>query len=375
MQAIQTTHKADDSRRIEHVETPTETAVKQASQKMGRGNLVAVGKNLANGTASGEVEFLGHLIWYSLAETRITRDNLLEALENAGVDEEFAPKPISPRDAFRRATASMEVVKVPITLSNQGASNKLIEEEDNIPTGFANVMVRDVASDSEHIVRQVVREEVDSENVRLSYEAVAQIQMNGDDALSAFALPGKESDLLDAERALLRDVWKRFDYERRHYDSAAVRRIVSSVLAEGSPVSMKASGGVYFVSREHETVTDSVVRLIGELKDYATSSKTSTVMPVPMVDGEQYREALADSLDEQVERQSKSLIHEMSRILKSGAKITDARQKEFVGRVRELSTVVGEYESLLEREIEGARGSLELAYKEAMSLLQKVEIK
>jgi len=370
-------------RQTQHIrtsKTPTEAAVQQASSKMGRQNLVAAGENLTGGVSAGEVEFLGHLIWYSLAETRITRENLLQALENAGVDAEFAPKPISPRDAFRRATASMEVVKVPITLSgrsNPGAPDKLIEDEDpeTTPTGFANVMVRDVASDSNHIVRQVVREEVDSDNVRLSYEPVAQIKMNGDDRLSAHALPGKEHGLLDAERALLRDVYKRFEYERLHYDSSAVRRIVSSVLAEGSPVSMKASGGVYFVSREHEMVTDSVVRLVGELKEYATTSKTSTVMPVPMVDGDQYREALAESLDEQVERQSKSLIHEMSRILKGSSKITDARQKEFVDRVRDLSAVVGEYEQLLEREIEGARSSLDLARKEAVSLLSKVEVK
>lgn len=371
-----------------HIKSPTEAAAEQTGQKMGhkvgRANLVAVGENLARSAASGavqEVEFLGHLLWYSLAETRITRENLLEALENAGVAEEFAPKPISPRDAFRRATASLEVIKVPIVLSSESPANKpakLIQDthdEDETPTGYANIMVRDVASDSDHIVRQVVREEVDSENVRLSYEPVAQIQMNGDDHLSAFALPGKESDLLSAERGLLRDVRKRFEYECKHYDSGAVRRIVSAVLKEGSPLNMKASGGVYFISRDHEMVTDSVVRLVGELKDYATTSKTSTVMPVPMVDGDEYRDALAESLDEQVERQSRSLIHEMSRILKGSSKITDARQKEFVDRVRDLSGVVGEYEQLLEREIEGARTNLDLARKEAMSLLQKVEIK
>lgn len=368
------TQTADSTTR--RTQSPTGTAAQRAGHRMGTTDLVAVGENLANGAQSTEVEFLGHLLWYSLAETRITRENLLQALENAGVGEEFAPKEISPRDAFRRATASMEAVKVPITLSNHSApSNRLIEHDDGTPTGYANVMVRDVASDSEHIVRQVVREEVDAENVRLSYEPVAQIQMNGDDRLSAYALPGKERSLLPAERKLLREVWSRFDYECRHYDSSAVRRIVSAVLKEGSPVNMKASGGVYFISREHESVTDSVVRLVNELKDYATTSKTSTVTPVPMVDGDEYRDALAESLDEQIERQSKSLIHEMSKVLKGSGKITDARQKEFVGRVRELSGVVKEYEELLEREVQGARSNLELAHKEAMSLLSRVEIK
>ena len=65
----------------------------------------------------------------------------------------------------------------------------------------------------------------------------------------------------------------------------------------------------------------------------------------------------------------------MSSILKSEAKITDKRQKEFVGRVRKLSATVAEYEQLLEREVEGARANLDLAHKEAVSLLSKVEVK
>ncbi|MDN5698290.1 MAG: hypothetical protein L0G70_10005 [Rubrobacter sp.] len=369
---MQATQTRPTSHSVPHVDTPTESAVARTAEKVGQGDLVALGEKLAQGAAAGAEQFLGHLIWYSLAETRITREELLEALEDAGVDESFAPKKISPRDAFRRATASMEVVKVPITLS---AQNNLIDDPNHAATGVANVMVRDVSSSSEAIVRQVVREEVDSNNVRLSYEPVAQIQMNKEDELSAFALAGKERELLPAERKLLRDVWSRFDYELGHYDSAAIRRIISEIKKDGAPVSMKASGGVYFISREHESVTDSIVRLIEELKDHSTTSKSSMVMAVPLVDADEYRDALAESLDEQVERQSKSLIHEMSGILKSDSRITDKRQKEFVDRVRELSATVGEYEQLLEREVEGARANLDLAHKEAMSLLSKVEIK
>ena len=98
-------------------------------------------------------------------------------------------------------------------------------------------------------------------------------------------------------------------------------------------------------------------------------------MAVPLVDKEEYREVLADSLEEQIQRQSSSLIREMSAALKANRKITDGRQRDFVERVRGLSAMVSEYEALLEREIEGAKSDLELAHREAMALLEHVEVK
>ena len=97
-------------------------------------------------------------------------------------------------------------------------------------------------------------------------------------------------------------------------------------------------------------------------------------MAVELVDREEYRDAIAASLDEQVGREANALIHEMGEILRRHQKITRRRQEDLFGRVRVLKSSVAEYEALLEREISDARANLQLAQEEAVSLLSRVEV-
>jgi hypothetical protein len=93
------------------------------------------------------------------------------------------------------------------------------------------------------------------------------------------------------------------------------------------------------------------------------------------VDKEEYRDAIAASLDEQVEREANALIKEMAEVLRSRKKITQRRHDDFFARVRALKGSVSEYEALLERDITDAKANLELAQREAVALLTRVEVK
>ena len=104
-------------------------------------------------------------------------------------------------------------------------------------------------------------------------------------------------------------------------------------------------------------------------------AKRTLVMAVELVDRQEYRDAIAASLDEQVDREANALIREMGEILRRQSKITRRRQEDLFGRVRALKGAVADYEALLEREISDARANLELAQKkEAQSLLSRVEV-
>ena len=81
---------------------------------------------------------------------------------------------------------------------------------------------------------------------------------------------------------------------------------------------------------------------------------------------------MALSLEDFIEKESSSLINEMTRILKTGAAVTRKRQATFVERVRALKTNVAEYEELLDFRATQARSNLELAGKEARTLLDRI---
>jgi hypothetical protein len=125
----------------------------------------------------------------------------------------------------------------------------------------------------------------------------------------------------------------------------------------------------------HEPELRAIERFVGELKDrLGEESKRTLVMAVELMDREEYRDAIAASLDEQVDREANALIREMGEILRKQSKITRRRQEDLFGRVRALKGTVGEYEALLEREIADARANLELAQEEAVRFLSRVEV-
>lgn len=347
-------------------------------------NVVALGSG-AQAAKKGDLAHLGSLLWYSIAEIHITREDLAEAVEEAGIDERFVPSRISLRDAFRRASSAAE-----------RAFAKKVPVGDSSTSRHANILLREVKDAGGSLVRQVVREEVDAQNVRLSYEPVAQIELSGGavdgDPISAELLVGVtrlSPTLLPQEEDVVRRVVEGAEFERTHYDARAVRRLVSNVLREAYPVPLKNSGGLYFVSRNHPEILRSVVRLVEELKQKSENGpvhpaargatggtrRGSSVMSVPLVDKAEYREVLAENLDEQIEREARSLIHEMGRVIQGGKKITRRRQAEFVSRVNELKGAVTEYQELLETEISSARSNLDLAMQEAVALVSRVDLK
>lgn len=51
---------------------------------------------------------IGNLVWWSIQEHHITRDQLKQKLLDSGLGEGWLPNEIRPADAFRRATKEVE---------------------------------------------------------------------------------------------------------------------------------------------------------------------------------------------------------------------------------------------------------------------------
>jgi hypothetical protein len=343
------------------------------------GRVVALGPSLAGKEEAHQAEFLGHLLIVSVENTHVTREELEESLSEADVDERHMPRRISPRDAFRKAARKAEETTRKVPLGDPSLFGG--------PLGgpHANVLVREVKAQEEEIVRGIVREVVDSSNVRLSYTTVARVELgpSGKDSgkppavsvrrLGAPATDPGGPELLPAEEGAVRQLVERYHHYREHYDSDAVRRVLLSLLYEGNPTPMRGNGGLYFVPRAHEGITQGLVRLAGEIEERAAKRRASrgklSVVPIPLVDEARYRDVVEDSLEERVERQTKSLIKEMGEVLQKGKRVSEKRRNSYIDRVRALQADVAEYEELLRTEIAGARGGLEVAHRTAMSLL------
>lgn len=336
-------------------------------------DVIALGSKAARHTPQqqeADVSVLGYLVWFSVSETEVKREDLIRAIEDSGLGGRFAPAEITPRDAFRRATSSLGRTRVPVVAHS---TSRLFGDDKR----HANLLVRDVRMSGKSLIRQLIREVVDAEGATLAHEAVVQFELSPTEELRVFA---RHKPLLAAEEEVIEKAGTAFEKAKKNHDSGAVRRTVSRAISECSPVALRASGGVYFVPRSHEPRVRAIERFIGELKDRLKEGETGEVpkgtliMAVELADREDYRDVIAASLEEKVDREANALVHEMAEILAKQRSITKHRQEDLFERVRKLGGAVREYEGLLEREISDARANLELARSEAVSLLSKVEV-
>ena len=346
------------------------------------------GAGTIHGAPRTKLKILGTLINMSVPQGHYPRGAVISAVEDAGLDEDYAPREPSDRDAFRRATRSLAVARVPISAP---ASMRLFGNE----TRYANILIRDARTSGQSVVRLAVREVVDSAGATLSHRAVAHLELTKDGELQAYPLV---ASLLPEEEKIVEEAPAAYATARTHHDDSAVRNVITRAFDAAQGLSLLPSGGAYFVPAEHEATALAVHRFVGELNDQllarggdagdagedgdeepgkapAGPFRRIILMPTDLVDKESVRDDLAAAIAEKVRRDARSLAAEMTDLLTTKKKITERRHEDLFERVRALKTYVSDYEGILEREMTGNRADLELAQKQAVKLLSQVDVK
>ena len=322
--------------------------------KRGFGETVPVDKLAAVEQPNEQTPILGQLLWYTITDMDVTRAQLEGAFTAAGIDPAHLPKPIKAVDAFRRATSAAEMNRLPA-----GAGQ------------FINLLVREISAGQSEVVRALVREVVDAQNVRLHYQEVATFNLaRADGRMRVFPSP----IATDQERAACERAGALYVQFQNSYNGRHLREVVHNILDACRPVAVRPSGGVYFVPQAHEAAVRRVKDLVARLADYGTTSQRSRLWTVPVIDLDEQRSMIQESLDDQVAGESKALLGEMADLLKSDRKITQLVATQFAGRVRKLGTLTAEYETLLGSKQDRARAGVELARAQVTALLQRVEV-
>lgn len=304
---------------------------------------------------TGDTPILGALLWYTITEMDVTREDLEAAFVAAGIEDDLLPGEISPRDAFRRATTTVERKHIPQANGT-----------------FVNRLVREVRTEETEIIRHLVREVVDAKNVRLDYKAVAMFSLakgEGDHYWHSVELEKMTPEEQDACQTAERQ----FEKARECYNGRHVREIVTNILRTCHPVAVRPSGGVYFVARRHEDTVNRLKALIDRLAPCGTTSYKSKVWTVPVIDAADQREMVTESIEDQVQAESETIIRDLASALKSGRKILPCHARGYADRVRRLAALTVEYETLLETDLETAKSNLELAQAQAMAVLEVAE--
>lgn len=239
-------------------------------------------KNLAAVTKTGDQTILGDLVWYTIGEQLVPRNVLAYKLQNAGIDEGFMPAEIRIPDAFRRATTAVEKKR------ETGYEEGIIE----------NYLVREVSSDTKHILRLIVRETKDAKGKRLDYEPnVARITL---DKTAGYFTWTSEPGIPEE---MCREAEELYSIFQTHHDSRSIRSMVYKILASMAPTPVRPSGGVYFVPFKFESELKKLVSFLQSLEG------NSEGFQVPLINTTENKDMIRKKLHDHIKQTLENLAY------------------------------------------------------------------
>jgi len=290
---------------------------------------------------------LGHLTWYTIYDQTLDRDTLLARLADCGLDA-FAPAPIDPADAFRRATHQLERLRVP---QADGTA--------------VNWLVREVRRTDTTIVRHLVRETVDAQRVRLDYRAVLGLVLER--STGAFVTTVLDAAARPEEQAAADAARSAYDTLRHSYQGRHLRELALRVLRTLNPVAVRPSGGVYFVPAAG-TAT------LRRLQAFLQTCPPSQCWALPVADTGDARQVLSAALDDTVRDTGARVVQELAELLARRGRLTDAERVHAADAFRRLHTLVQTYQALLDDRLLAAQTTLQAAEAQLRALLAAPEV-
>jgi len=293
---------------------------------------------------TGENEkFLGVLCWQSIGDQSIPAADLTRITE-ATIGKDYVPSPINASDAFRRATTLVEQKGI-----GMGNGRKI------------NMLVRDVSPKGEpRIVRQFVRELVDSNNERLEYVPFAQVECeNGQWKCTPLI-----SVLAEEEQRMTVQAELAYQHELTHHNSRIIRDQAARVLGHARAISVRPSGGVYFVPRSHVADIENLKQFFLELHPYHTNGTRARAWTVPVINTEEQRALVQESLEVLVAQESNTLIADISDALHPEVgppTVTTRKVSGFLSRLDAVREIVKAYTEDLALKSEKLTTALQLA--------------
>ena len=196
----------------------------------------------------------------------------------------------------------------------------------------------------------------------MNYKEIAQIAYDTSLNIHVFeSISPKEKEIIDGFPDLFRE-------HCHYYNGNHIRNIFRDVLQECSPVSVRESGGVYFVPETYRDTVEQLEHFAETLKPFTISEWQTKLYFVPVQDGDREQEMVKDSLDRNVAEETQKLLDELS----SAEELSARGIKTLVGRIKKLQGVVQDYEKGLGM-VAQAKEDLESASKKALRLLMSVE--
>lgn len=295
----------------------------------------AVARSMADIQTS---ELLGFLEFHSITDLRIHKDDLGQIFEDNGLDKKrFLPDKIHPQDAFRRATKEIES-----TVNIQYGNNK---------DQKAKLLVREVKSDENMVIRHLVREVVNDKDERLDYNTIGRLILDrkaetiSTDFQHQYLSEYPYDTLLATARTLYNE-W--LNYHTRETINNITRRVINAM----HHVSIMPNGKATFIPRTQRITMDALAGMIRDLAPYhADKDKLSVIEIIPVIDTVEQRDMIAKRIESEIQSSANELLADFADLL-SQDNVGVKAVRGYAERLTALTMKLEEYEDIVHQKME-----------------------
>ena len=316
-----------------------------------------------------ENDFIGQVVWYSINTGTVTLPDVAQWFDELAIPARYLPNAIKPADAFRKATNLQDGYKFEYDTPWAGTGHS------------ARILIREVSSDAQMIERHIVRENVDARGKALSYDKVGEAVFYRPPRTRAATPVGGERvrfnvlasavhpDEIDRLQGLVADITGRYQHLCVYLDGNAIRKIVREYTTDLNAVSIKPSGGVYFVHKDKRMLVDVVQQFVAKLDN------GSTYHTLPLVDTAEQRAMLSDAFQSEVENDVEALLKDIAAVNQAyGADVPPDKYDALLDRYTYLITRSEEYTTVLGASQARAATAIEMALTACMDLAGRVKV-
>lgn len=322
-----------------------------------------------------EDAFIGSILWFSIAgevvrdngkrqvsPVRVSQDTLAKWWTELELDPAFLPPRIKRIDAFRNASSAVE--------------RKWNEEDGRVATLY----VDEVKFDAEQVVRQVLKRVTDSRREVIEESHVATLKFirggrtskgkrhAGDHVKHAILSKVRGKDH-DETESLINEFYERYEDLSTNLQAQAIRGILRSYLKHLNAISMRSSGGLYFVHKNNWPSLDGLQALVKRIGQGCLFDQ------FPLIESEQSRETVTAAFQAEIVEQTRLLLKKVADVNDQyrGKKIPGKKYAEINEDYQAVALRSAEYSDVVGLALEEAGDALELACQNVYALAARVD--
>lgn len=296
-----------------------------------------------------QVPILGHLVWYSVKETRIKPDELKKLFADLSIPPNFLPRDPSPINAFKRATSEAD-------------ESIVVKRENGLTDTF---MIRFVSSTDKEIVKTIVREVRDSGNKTLSYDEVGKAHFDKDTRVPRWhANPGCEQ--------ILNTLQNLYNEYTGYITGRQIRGFLYEIVESLHPTLVRPSGAVYFIPHVHSEMVEKLEKLMQRLEPYGITDFQTIFESMPLIDADKTRALVEARFEQQSTVEVDKALRELSALLTTGAEVTPHTAGQYVQQLDALKKKIRSYEELLQKEMSISNTKASVLEQQVLALLNRV---